>query len=141
MSLSRSPRVVRAVVVSACFAVAGLVAATPSSAATYSCTPPAYPDTRHGGYFAGPNGAKKFRVSGYSKSRACRSGRSLILAYHNCRRERGIKGSCSGRTINGLKCTERRDPDLQIRSELNASVSCRKGTKRISYIYQQNLGG
>jgi len=139
MTSSRSPRLIRAVVASACFAVAGLVAAAPSSAATYSCTPPAYPGGS--GYFIGPNGAQKFRVSGYSRSKACRSGRSLILAYHRCRREKGIKGSCSGRTINGLKCTERRDPDLQIPTELNASVTCRSGSKRISYIYQQRLGG
>lgn len=138
--MSRSPSLVRAVVLSACFAVAGLVAAAPASAATYSCTPPSYPETKNkGGYFKGVNGAKKFRVSGYSKSRACRSGRSVIMAYHRCRIAKGLKGSCSGRTLNNLKCTEKRDPDLQIPTELNASVTCRKGSKRVAYIYQQVL--
>src|SRR5687768_12949942 len=118
MTLSRRPRLVRAVVVSACVAVAGLVASAPASAATYSCTPPKFPDTRNGGYFSGVNGAKKFKVSGYSKSKACRSGRSVILAYDKCRRAKGIKGSCSGRTINSLKCTEKRNPDLQSSTEL-----------------------
>lgn len=138
--LSRSPSLVRAVVLSACFAVAGLVAAAPASAATYSCTPPKYPETRNkGGYFAGVNGAKKYKVSGYSRSKACSTGRAVILAYHRCRIAKGLKGSCSGRTFRGLKCTDRRDPDLQIPTELNASVTCRKGSKRVAYIYQQNL--
>jgi len=147
MTLSRSRRLVRAVVASACFAVAGLVAAAPSSAATYSCSPPSYPDTSNGGYFSGPNGSKKIKVSGYSKRSACRAGRAAVIAHHRCRRASGIKGRCSGKTIRftlsgktqRLRCTERRNPDLQSSTEVNGAVTCSRGSKKVRFIFQQNL--
>ncbi|MBW3608180.1 MAG: hypothetical protein KY463_07455 [Actinobacteria bacterium] len=138
---------VRAVVASACFAVAGLVAATPASAATYSCTPPSYPDTKKGGYFSGPNGSKKIKVSGYARRSACKAGRAAVIAHYKCRRASGIKGRCSGKTIrfrlNGktqrLRCTERRNPDLQSSTEVNGAVTCSRGSKKVRFIFQQNL--
>ena len=147
MTSSRSHRLLRAVVVSACFAVAGLVAAAPASAATYSCTPPKFPDTRNGGYFGGPNGSKKIRVSGYSKRTACAAGRAALRAHHSCRRKSGIRGRCSGKTIRfklsgktqRLRCTERRDPDLQSPTEVNGSVTCKRGSKKVRFIFQQNI--
>lgn len=149
MTSSRSPRFIRAVVVSACFAVAGLVAAAPASAATYSCTPPKFPDTRNGGYFFGPNGSQKIRVSGYARSSACRAGRAAVIAHHRCRRKSGIKGRCSGKTIRfrlsgktqRLRCTERRDPDLQSPTEVNGSVTCSRGSKKVRFMFQQRIGG
>ena len=146
MTSSRSPRLVRAVVVSACFAVAGLVAATPASAATYSCTPPSFPDARNGGYFKGPNGTAKIRVSGYARRSACKAGRAAVIAHDRCRRAIGIRATCnktirfklSGKTQR-LRCTERRDPDLQSPTEANASVTCRRGSKKVRFMYQQNI--
>ncbi|HEV2061096.1 MAG TPA: hypothetical protein VGR11_17220 [Solirubrobacteraceae bacterium] len=137
---------VRAVVASACFAVAGLVAATPASAATYSCTPPSYPDTKNGGYFSGPNGSKKIKVSGYARRSACKAGRAAVLAHYRCRRATGIKATCNktirfkvnGRTQR-LRCSERRNPDLQSSTEVNGAVTCSRGSKKVRFIFQQNL--
>ncbi len=134
MTLSRSHRLVRVAALSACLLAVGLVGAQSSSARTYNCSPPQYPDTSRGGYFS------QLRVSGYSRRSACRSGRRLALAYYRCRvRRGGIRGNCSGRTVNRLRCRERRDPDLQSRTEINARVTCRRGSRRIVHVYQQNL--
>lgn len=130
-------RFIRAVLVPACLAM-GLAGAQPASAATktYGCGDipvRSTPEGLYGGYFT--NLSVKGSYS--SKSRACRSGRSLVRAYYNCRRKKGVRGSCSGRTINGLKCREtnrRTSPTY-----LDADVTCSKGSKRIKHHYQQGL--
>ena len=131
MTLSRRPRLVRAVAVSACVLGVGLVGAQPSAARTFACSTPSEPAGLNGGYFS------NLRVSGYrSRSTACRRGRSLVLAYYRCRRARGVRGSCHGRRVNGLRCRERRG-DV-IATEFNATVTCRRGSRRIVHVYQQN---
>jgi hypothetical protein len=129
-------RFIRAVLVSACLAV-GLVGVQPASAAakTYGCPDvpvKSTPEGLYGGYFT------NLSAKGYSsKARACRSARSLVRAYYNCRRKKGVRGSCSGRTINGLRCREsnrRTSP-----AYLTATVTCTKGAKRIKHTYQQGL--
>ena len=134
--MTSSPRrFIRTFVLSACLAAMALVGAQPASAATYGCPDVPVRDIPaglYGGYFT------NISVKGYSpKSRACRSARSLVRAYYNCRRAKGVRGSCSGRTINGLKCKEsnrRTSPDF-----LTANVTCTKGAKRIKHTYQQGL--
>ena len=136
MTPSRSHRLVRVAVLSACLLAVGLVGAQPSSARTFACSTPEEPAGLNGGYFS------NLRVSGYSsRSSACRRGRRLVLAYYRCRRARGVRGACHGRTINGLRCSERRNPDLQSRTEVNGRVTCRRGSRRIVHVYQQNITG
>ena len=131
MTLSRSHRLVRVVLLSACVLVVGLVGAQPSFARTYSCSTPNEPRGLNGGYFS------NLRVSGYrSRSSACRRGRRLVLAYYRCRRARGVRGSCHGRRINGLRCRERRGDVIP--TEYNATVTCTSGSRRIVHVYQQN---
>lgn len=132
---SSSSRLIRTVVLSACLAATALVGAQPASAATYGCPDVPVKDTPeglYGGYFT------NLSAKGYpSKARACRSARSLVRNYYNCRRKKGVRGSCSGRTINGLKCREsnrRTSP-----AYLTATVTCTKGAKRIKHTYQQGL--
>lgn len=139
MTLSQS-RLVRAVAVSACVIATGLVGAAPSSAAikTYSCGDIAVNSTPaglYGGY------QTRIRVTGaYTrKSSACRSGRSLVRAYYNCRRPKGVRGSCSGRTINGLKCRETNRRTGGVPPFLDADVTCTKGSKKIRHHYSQGL--
>ena len=71
------------------------------------------------------------------KSSACKAVRSVALAYYKCRRPKGIKASCNGRTISGLKCTEKRGLTNEL--EFNATVTCKKGSKKLVHTYQQNL--
>ncbi len=138
MTLSKSRRFARAALVSACVGAAGLAAPSMAQAKTFSCgdlPTSKTPAGLKGGYIT------QITVSGSytKKSSACRSGRALALAYYRCRAKKGIKSTCSGRTINGLKCSESRPADSQSDSEINARVTCRKGSKKIVHNYQQNL--
>lgn len=147
MTLSKSRRFARFSILCACVAVAGLVSAQPamtkskskSKTKTYYCgdlSNKRTPKGLKGGYIT------SIKVVGrYSKkSSACRSGRSLVLNYYKCRaRKKSIKASCNGRTINGLKCRDSRPKDSQTDTEINARVTCKKGSKKIYHNYQQNL--
>lgn len=141
MTLSKSRRLARAAAASACLALA-VAAGTQSPASaktrTYSCGDVPVnktPAGLNGGYLTG------ITVTGsYSKkSSACKSGNALALAYYKCRAAKGKKATCSGKTINGLKCSESRPADLQSDTEINARVTCKKGSKKIVHNYQQNL--
>jgi hypothetical protein len=115
----------------ACLALAGLVvadsgsAATPIQRATRSCTPPKYPGA---GYFTG-----KIRVTGVT----CTYGKSFVLAYYKCRTSSGRHpgGHCHTR-VRRFRCTEVRQ---SIPTEIDARVTCRRGSQRIIHTYQQNI--
>jgi hypothetical protein len=134
MTLFR-PRLFTMFAVSICVLAAGLIGAQSSVAKTFGCPNPKATAGLKGGYFT------ELRVTGYSsKSRGCRSGKRLVAAYDRCRRERGgNKGSCNNKTVNGLKCKERRPADLQSDTQINARVTCTKGSKKVRHTYQQNL--
>jgi hypothetical protein len=130
MTLARSSRCLEMLAILTCLAVAGLAGAQSSEAATKTCSAPKYPDTARGGYFT------QLRVTNVS----CASGRKLALAYYKCRRKKGVKGSCSGRRVNGMKCTEKRPASGDNGTQFNATVTCRKGSKKVVHSYQQNYG-
>lgn len=139
---SSHSRLIRIIAVSACLAALGLVGAQPSSAATktYGCgdyPTSKLPDGRNGGYWTNISA----RGSWTKKSSACRSARSLVRAYYNCRRKKGVRGSCHNRTVNGLKCREsnRKEVSSAMGGEIRATVTCTKGSKRIKHDYSQGL--
>jgi hypothetical protein len=117
--------------VMACLALAVLVvaesgaAAAPIQRATRSCTPPKYPGA---GYFTG-----KIRATGVT----CTYAKSFVLAYYKCRTNSGRNdaGRCRTR-VRDFRCTEVRE---SIPTEIDARVTCRRGTQRIVHTYQQNL--
>ncbi len=131
-----SPRLLRTVAVSACLAVAGLAGtSSPALAAkTKTCKAAStkYPNANPGGYFTS---LKVTRAT-------CASGAKLMKAYYNCRRKggQGVQGKCKASKVNGLRCTEKRPASGNNGSEFNATVTCRRGSKRIVHTYQQNLG-
>ena len=139
MTLSKSRRFARTAAVSAVLGIAGLAgAASPAQAKTFSCGDlpvSKTPAGLKGGYITGISVTGSYT----KKSSACKSGRSLALGYYKCRAKKGIKASCSGRTINGLKCSEKRPADSQSDDQINARVTCKKGSKKIVHNYQQNL--
>ena len=110
-----------------CLAVAGLAGAQSSVARTKACATPKEPAGLLGGYFT------QLQVNRVS----CASGRKLVLAYYKCRRRKGVKASCSGKTVNGLKCTEKRGAEIE--TQFNATVTCKKGSRSVKHSYQQNL--
>jgi len=141
MTLPHS-RFIRTLVVSACLAVTGLVVAQPSSAATKTFGCEDVPSAKlplgvNGGYWTDISARGSFT----KKSSACKSARSLVRAYYNCRRPKGVRGSCNNRTINGLRCREsnRGEFPSPVGGEIRATVTCSKGSKRIKHTYSQGL--
>ena len=93
-----------------------------ASAQARSCSVPSYPGS---GYFT------SLRVTATS----CANGRAIAVAHNKCRRANGgIKGRCTRKVLN-YSCTETRQ---SIPTEINARVSCRRGSARVIFTYQQN---
>ena len=107
------------------FVVAESSAATQIQRATRSCTPPKYPGA---GYFTG-----KIRATGVT----CTYAKSFVLSYYRCRTNSGRNpaGRCRTR-VREFRCTEVRET---IPTEIDARVTCRRGTQKIVHTYQQNL--
>jgi hypothetical protein len=121
----RSTRIT-SLAVSAGIALTALaVTGAPASAASQTCTPPKYPGS---GYFTG-----KIRVTNIS----CSYGKRFVVAYYKCRTKSGSKlaGRCTTKVL-GFSCTEKRE---SIATEIDARVTCRRGTQRIVHTYQQNI--
>ena len=128
MSVERFARRTRAV---GCLAVAALVialtagtpahAAPPAEAALVNCQPPHYPGL---GYFT------SLTVSGTS----CATGKNVAIAYYHCRLRNGVKGRCAGGVL-GFRCIEKR---VSIPTEIDARVSCVKGSEKVVHTYQQD---
>lgn len=83
------------------------------------------------GEHLGPTYLTSLGVSGTS----CSVGVAVVRGYHSCQvRHGGVKGFCTS-TVNGFRCTERRGPSIA--TEFYSSVSCRAGSRRVSYKYTQ----
>lgn len=97
-----------------------LACGTAPAGATTTCKAPSYPGS---GYFT------SLKVSGVS----CGAGRDLMKAHYRCRVKHGKTGTC-GRA-GAYKCTERRQ---KIPTQFNARVTCKNGSKKVVFTYQQN---
>jgi hypothetical protein len=118
----RSTRI-QSLAVSAGIALTALaVTGAPASAAT--CNPPKYPGA---GYFT-----DKIRVTNVS----CSYGKRFVVRYYTCRTRSGrsLAGRCP--SLSGFRCSEVRE---SIATEIDARVTCRRGTQRIVHTYTQRL--
>ena len=105
-------------------ALAVVALAGVGTASAKSCSSAKYPGD---GYFT------SLSVRGTS----CSAGRTVQKHHYSCRvRNGGRDGRCN-RNVDGYRCSERRGDRTSV--EYNARVSCRKGSRRISFTYQQNL--
>jgi hypothetical protein len=69
------------------------------------------------------------------RNTSCRSGRRLVRGWNACRRANGgADGRCRSRVL-GYRCSESRSN--VIRTQFDARVSCRKGSRRINHRYTQ----
>ena len=101
-----------------------LTAGTPARAADatlVNCTPPHYPGV---GYF----------TSLTVTSTTCATGNKVAIAYYHCRLRKGVKGRCEGGVL-GFRCTEKR---VSIPTEIDARVTCVKGSEKVVHTYQQD---
>ena len=105
-----------AVTVAAVFAASG-------TAVAKSCSPAKYPGD---GYF----------TSLSVKKTSCAKGKKVQKAHYKCRVENGGKDGRCNSEVRGYSCSENRN---KISTEINSSVSCKKGDKRVKFTYQQNL--
>ena len=102
--------------------VLALFVFAPGAAQAATCKPPKYPGS---GYFTA------LKVTGVS----CTTGKAVTLAFHKCRIKNGIKGRCTSR-VRGYRCTEGKR--YSIATEFNARVTCRSGSRKVEFTYQQN---
>lgn len=121
----RTPRIQRLAVSAGIALTALAVTGAPASAASRTCNPPKYPGA---GYFTG-----KIRATNLS----CTYSKKFVVAYYKCRTTNGRRpaGRCTAK-VNGFSCTEKRE---SIATEIDARVTCRRGTQRIVHTYQQNI--
>ena len=117
----------RTLLVFALAAALSLVAATGAHAsadaqAALTCSAPEYPGS---GYF----------TSLSVKSVSCKTGRRVTLAHYRCRTARGRAGRCHRKVLR-YSCSERRN---SISTQIQSRVTCRRGSKRVVYTYQQNI--
>jgi hypothetical protein len=123
LSASFRPHIVLAAVLAA-LAVAAVVALSGASAAqASSCTPPKYPGS---GYFT------SLSVTNVS----CATGKKVIKGYYTCRIKKGKTARCTTK-VRGYSCKETKR--VTIPTELDARVSCTRGSRRVVHTYQQNL--
>ncbi|MEA2431106.1 MAG: hypothetical protein QOI19_1579 [Thermoleophilaceae bacterium] len=66
---------------------------------------------------------------------SCAKGKAVVRAYHKCRRAHGWKGKCKHR-VKGYSCKRHiRDSSS---FQYDATVTCRRGSKRVTHSYTQN---
>jgi hypothetical protein len=95
--------------------------AVPASARAATCSTPKYPGS---GYFT------SLKVTHVS----CATGRKFVVAYYKCRIKHGVSGRCTTK-VSGYRCKEKRN---SISTEIDARVTCTRGSKKIVHTYQQN---
>ena len=98
--------------------------AGPVASAAKTCKTPKYPGS---GYFT------SLSVTGTS----CSTGSKIAKAYYKCRTSggKGPKGRCV-KKVEGYSCREtRRSTSV----EIDATVTCKNGSKVVKHSYQQNL--
>lgn len=105
----------------AAFTASGTAGASPDAHAAKACNPPKYPGN---GYFTSLN----------VKHTTCRTGRRVALAYYHCRRRNGVSGRCHHKVLH-YRCSEHR---TSIPTEIDARVTCHRGTRTVVHTYQQN---
>jgi hypothetical protein len=107
---------------------AGVHAAAPAAAsathAARACSPPEYPGN---GYF----------TSLSVRHTKCGKGRRVARAHYRCRTKHGIRGRCHHRVLR-YRCRERRPSSARIPTQYSARVTCKRGSRRVVFVYQQN---
>ena len=86
-----------------------------------ACNPPKYPGS---GYF----------TSLHVNHVSCRTGGRLAVAYYHCRTRKSRSGRCHHKVLH-FSCRERR---TSIPTEIDARVTCHRGSRVVVHTYQQN---
>ena len=65
----------------------------------------------------------------------CKTGHAVAKAHRSCRLAQGKRGTCT-RKVKGYSCSEGKRNSIS--TQFTAKVSCKNGSKRVSFVYQQN---
>jgi hypothetical protein len=106
-------------------AVAGPAAAAPTASAAATCSKlPSYPGV---GYFTS--------LKAYGLG--CTTAKKVMVAHYKCRTKTRKTGTCKSFSRSGTRwtCTEKR---VQGTENYNSRVTCKSGTKKVVYTYQQD---
>jgi hypothetical protein len=103
---------------------APIAATAATTHAARACSPPSYPGS---GYFT------SLRVTKTS----CGNGRKVAKAHYHCRRKNGVRGRCH-HAVRHYHCSEHRPASGRISTQYNSRVTCKRGSRRVVFTYQQN---
>src|SRR4051794_31573481 len=65
----------------------------------------------------------------------CATGRKVASAHRSCRLKHGKRGRCTSK-VRGYRCKEGHRNSIS--TQFTAKVKCTRGSKRVSFVYQQN---
>jgi hypothetical protein len=66
---------------------------------------------------------------------SCTRAKSVVKAFHKCRRANGgVKGRCEKRVL-GYRCTEKRGDSIP--TQFSAKATCKNGTRSVRFNYTQ----
>ena len=68
---------------------------------------------------------------------SCATGQRVVKAFQKCRRAKGVKGRCT-RKVLGYGCREKRPADETIPTQFTGHVTCKRVSRRVAFVYQQN---
>jgi hypothetical protein len=68
----------------------------------------------------------------------CAAAQRVAKTFHSCRRRHGLNGRCTSKVLH-YGCTDKRPANEQIPTQLNGHVTCKRGSRRVTFDYQQNL--
>jgi hypothetical protein len=103
---------------------AAVAASAETTHAARACAAPKYPGS---GYF----------ISLHVTRTSCRTGRKVALAHYRCRRKHGVRGRCHHAVLR-FHCKEHRPSNGQTSTQYNSRVTCKRGRRRVVFVYQQN---
>jgi hypothetical protein len=70
-----------------------------------------------------------------TKGVGCTTGRKVAKKHRSCRLAHGKRGKCTKKVL-GFSCKEGKRNSIS--TQFTAKVSCKNGSKRVSFVYQQN---
>lgn len=112
-----------AAIAAGCVLIAAPSAIGATGHAAKACTPPKYPGL---GYFTSMTVTKT----------GCSTGKKVALGHYKCRvKNGGKKGYCRAK-VSGFRCTESKRNAIP--TEYNARVTCKKGSAKVVFTYQQD---
>ena len=63
--------------------------------------------------------------------------RRVVKAFQSCRRAKAVDGHCTRKVLE-YACSEKRPADETIPTQFTGHVTCRRASRSVAFVYQQN---